>query len=331
METIFAQDGVGIDVGKHELVTCIRRSNGVTAPPATFANTSIGFGKFRVHLQRHGIAAETPIILESTGPYHWNAARYLVDKGYAAKIVNPLHTKQMARYSIRKRKTDKIDAGQLAFLASQGYGYGFVETKTMAKKKALVRHYWKIRAAAGRLFIHERYMKQYRGITAGTVTPYLLAKCETLKKRVIKEWSTGNDMKYLDSIPGVTPFLAATILAELQPLDRFERVEQIVAFAGLDPSVKQTGGKPGSHGSLSKRGSRILRLALYLAAFGAFHHALRPLYDGYRKRGLKHIEALCIISRKILRIAVALLRKRRVFDPKYLQNELVHRKKIDGT
>lgn len=318
MEIIIASPGIGIDVGKRELVTCIRRSNGVTEPPATFANSSVGLKKFVVHLTQHQIEKETPIILESTGPYHWPAARYLTDHGWVAKIINPLHTRQIARYSIRKRKTDKIDAAQLAFLASQNYGYVFVETKDMARKKALVRHYWKLRSAAGNLAMHERYLKSYRGITAASVAPYLIAKCKTLRERIVRDWNTGNNLKYLDSIPGVTPFLAATILAELQPLDRFQRVDQIIAFAGLDPSVKQTGGKPGNHGGLSKRGSRILRIALYLASFGCFNRIMRPLYDSYRNRGLEHTEALCILSRKILRIAVALLRKRRMFDPKYI-------------
>lgn len=324
METIIASYGVGIDVGKRELMTCIRRSNGVTEPPAAFANSSIGLKKFVVHLTEHSIAKDVPILLESTGPYHWPAARYLADHGYAAKIVNPLHTKHIARYSIRKRKTDKIDAAQLAFLASQQYGYTFVETKEMAQKKALIRHYWKLKMTAGNLFIHERYLKQHRGITAGSVTKYMLERCETLKARIVRDYGGGNDIKYLDSIPGITPFLAATILAELEPLDRFQRVEQIIAFTGLDPAVSQTGGKPGFHGKLTKRGSHVLRHALYMAAFGSFRGGWRTLYDGYRTRGLKHTEVLCILSRKILRTAVALLRKRRMFDPRYTENAHPH-------
>jgi transposase len=318
METIVASPGIGIDVGKHELVTCIRRLDGVTEPPATFTNSSIGLKKFVVHLVDRGVAKTTPIILESTGPYHWPAARYLADHGYLSKVVNPLHTKHIARYSIRKRKTDKIDAAQLAFLASQQYGYTFVETKEMAQKKALIRHYWKLKLTAGNLFIHERYLKQHRGITAASVTKYILERCETLKARIVKDFGIGNDVKYLDSIPGITPFLAITILAELEPLDRFQRIEQIVAFAGLDPAVSQTGGKPGIHGKLTKRGSRTLRHVLFLAALGSFRCAWRPLYDSYRKRGLKHTETLCIISRKILRTAVALLKKRRIFDSNFI-------------
>lgn len=310
---------IGIDVGKRELVARIRRSNGVTEPPAAFPNSSIGLKKFIVHYRKYDIDAETPILLESSGPYHWRAARTLADAGYFVKVANPLHTKQIARLSIRKRKTDKVDAAHLAFLASQNYGYRFIETEDMARKKALVRHYWKLRATATNFLVHERYLKEYRNIARASVSALLVKRCEKLKKEIVKEWSKGNDVKYLDSIPGITPFLAAIILAELLPLTRFERIDQIIAFAGLDPSVKQTGGRNGSHGAISKRGSPTLREALWLAAFGSFSkQPMKSLYTRYKERGLHHNTILCVMGRKILRIAVALLKKRRMFDPKHL-------------
>ncbi len=310
---------VGIDVGKTELVACIRAADGKEAIPAPFPNSSVGLERFLVHLKEHAVGTEDPILLESTGPYHWRAASFLREHGFLSKVANPLHTKQIARHSIRKRKTDRVDAGHIAFLASQGYGYRFVETEEMARKKALVRHYWKLKTTATSFLLHERYLKEYRQLSVPSVHALLTKKCAETRERIVADWSHGNDLKYLDSIPGVSPFLAAVLLAELTPIDRFERIDQIIAYAGLDPSVKQSGGKVGKNGALSKRGSPILRNALYLAAFGSFAHPpMKQVYERYKSRKLPHTTIMCILSRKILRIGVSLLKKRRVFDPKKL-------------
>jgi transposase len=91
---------------------------------------------------------ETPILMESTGAYHWQAARLFADDAWNIRIVNPLEAKKVMRMSVRKRKTDPVDAAQLSFLAQQGYGYRFEETKEMAHGKALVRSYWKLKEIA---------------------------------------------------------------------------------------------------------------------------------------------------------------------------------------
>jgi len=162
-------------------------------------------------------------------------------------------------------------------------------------------------------------LKTYRGIKDESVTKFMIKRCEALKKEIVKDWSKGNDIKYLDSIPGITPFLGATILSELLPLERFKTIDQIVAFSGLDPSIKQTGGKAGHHGHISKRGSPTLRETLFLAAFGSFQRKpMKSIYVRYKARGLHHNTVLCILGRKILRISVSLLKKRRVFDAKKL-------------
>lgn len=310
---------IGIDVGRKELVACIRSSNGLTEPPVSFPNSSIGLKQFLHHLEQNRIVSDEPILLESTGPYHWQAAYTLTQEGYLAKVVNPLHTKQIIRHSIRKRKTDKVDAGHLAFLASQGYGYPFRETSEGVYQKALVRHYWKLRATATSHIMHERYLKEFRGLSRLGISSLVVKRCEKVKKEIIKEFNKGNDLRYLDSIPGITPFLGATLLAELTPLDRFTRLEQIVAYAGLDPSVKQSGGKPARFGRISKRGSPVLRQALFLAAFGCFSkQPFIRIYQRYKGRGLHHNTILCIIARKILRIAVTLLKKRETFKEQHI-------------
>jgi transposase len=240
------------------------------------------------------------------------------DHGWDVRVVNPLMTRQMIRSSIRKRKTDKVDAGHLAFLASQGVGHPFVETAAMARDKALVRHYWRLRKLWARTALRERYLKEFHDIRSA-LGARIERESKACGKAAILALSTGNDLRYLDSIPGVSPMIAATLLAELRPTSRFKTVAQVVAYAGLDPKVIQSGGKAAHYGKLSKRGSPILRHSLFFAAFGAFsREPFARHYRGYRDRGLAHTEALCIIARKILRISFALLQKRTTFNPSYL-------------
>lgn len=314
-----AHNAIGIDVGSKTLVTCIRDGEGTVLSPVTFPNTKGGIGKLIEYFTEHAIEADVPIVLESTGPYHWQAANVLTKEGYLAKVINPLFTKQVLKLSIRKRKTDKVDASHLAFLASQGYGYPFCETEEMVYKKALVRHYWKLRDVATEQAVHERYLRRYRGISKFAVSPPIVKQCEKLRVEIVKQFSKGNDVRYLDSIPGITPFLAANILAELTPLSRFQNTGQLVAFAGLDPQVKQSSDTT-YYGKLSKRGSPALRKVLFLAAFGSFYREpFAPIYQQYKSRGIHHNAILCILSRKILRIAYTLLTKRETFSVEKLK------------
>lgn len=308
--------GVGIDVGKKEMVVAVRSSQSglESAPTISVANSTTGIKKLLKHFDQQALEKTTPVLLESTGPYHWLTARVLADNLWNVKVVNPLHTRNAIRNSVRKRKTDKVDASHLAMLAYQNYGYLFTETAEIAELKALVRHYWYLKHKHTGQMQHENYLKNYRGIKKFTTSPFLKKQLEALEPVIIEKFK-GNDLRYLDSIPGVSPILAATILAELYPLKRFNNPAQFVAVAGLDPSVKQSGGKEPHFGKLSKRGSAVLRYALFCASFGIFtREPWKSVYDRYRDRGLEHIETLCIMSRKLLRIIWALLKNRQEFD-----------------
>jgi transposase len=312
--------GVGIDVGKNEMVVCRRSSQSglVATPTISIPNTTTGIKKLLREFKKQSVESDEPIVLESTGPYHWQAAHDLTQAGFLAKVINPLHTRHAIRNSIRKRKTDKIDAEHLAMLAYQNYGYPFRETREIAELKALTRHYWYLKHQHTGQMQHENYLRNYRGIKKFSTSEYVAKQIEALEPEILSRFK-GNDLRYLDSIPGVTPILAATVLAELYPLNRFSKIEQIIAVSGLDPSVKQSGGKAAHFGKLSKRGSPLLRHALFCSIFGAFtREPWRSLYLNYKERGLHHIEVFCILSRKLLRIMWALLKKRREFDPKYL-------------
>jgi len=121
----------------------------------------------------------------------------------------------------------------------------------------------------------------------------------------------------LGSLPEFGPKTVVVLRAELGDVSRFQRMDQAVAYAGLDIQVKESGKWKGQ-AKLSKRGSGRLRRILYLAAlrctrlegsaFGAYYHRLIA-------RGMRKCEALMAVMRKMLIVAVHLLKTEEEYDP----------------
>ena len=114
--------------------------------------------------------------------------------------------------------------------------------------------------------------------------------------------------KHLQGVPGIGPIHAATIRAELGDVTCFGRVDQVVAYAGLDPRVRQSGAFVGQR-KLSKRGPGALRHALYLATLVATR--CRPeWHERYQKllaSGHSKKESPTILSRALLKVIYHLL------------------------
>lgn len=121
---------------------------------------------------------------------------------------------------------------------------------------------------------------------------------------------------YLTTIIGISDVLAAAILGEIGSVDRFERPEQLVAFAGLDVSVHQSGNFQGNRMKMSKRGSPYLRRAIWQAAFVASFQdpALSQHYKKLRNRGKAHGTAVGAVARKLTHIIFAILRDKKPYE-----------------
>ena len=121
---------------------------------------------------------------------------------------------------------------------------------------------------------------------------------------------------YLTTITGISDVTACVILGEIGSIDRFERPEQLVAYAGLDASVHQSGDFNSSNTRISKRGSPYLRRAIWQAAFVASNHdpALSLYYQKLRKRGKAHGTAIGAVARKLTHIIFAILRDNKPYE-----------------
>ena len=123
---------------------------------------------------------------------------------------------------------------------------------------------------------------------------------------------------YLHTIPGIGIIGAATILAEIGDISRFKNSSALVAFAGIDPTVRQSGEFNSTHNHMSKRGSPYLRHAIFLAATTcSFHNSpLNAYYKKKRDQGKHHLTATGAVARKLTTIIYAVLRDGKPYEPK---------------
>lgn len=121
--------------------------------------------------------------------------------------------------------------------------------------------------------------------------------------------------QYITSIPGIGPVTGAIILAEIGDVHRFAAPEKLVAYAGIDPAVYQSGQFTATQTRMSKRGSPYLRHALWQAAFMATRYdpQLRDYYQRKRAEGKAHGTAVGAVCRKLLHRIYVVLKEQRPY------------------
>ena len=121
---------------------------------------------------------------------------------------------------------------------------------------------------------------------------------------------------FITTIPGIGNTLGAIILSEIGDIHRFDAPGKLVAFAGLDVIVNQSGEFTGTKNKISKRGSPYLRRAIWLAAGRAAFcdPILSAYYQSLRARGKHHLTAVGAVSRKLCNIIFVILSENRPYE-----------------
>lgn len=137
---------------------------------------------------------------------------------------------------------------------------------------------------------------------------YSVAQIELLDSQLCKIESEMTEiMQCIDSvimtIPGIGYLNGGMILGEIGNIHRFSKPCQLLAFAGLDPSVYQSGNFCAKKTRMSKRGSRVLRYALVNAAHNIVKNnaTFKKYYDTKNSEGRTHYNALGHCAGKLVR------------------------------
>jgi len=118
------------------------------------------------------------------------------------------------------------------------------------------------------------------------------------------------------TIPGIGPVNGGMILGEIGDITRFSDPGKLLAYAGLDPTVYQSGNFQARHTRMSKRGSRALRFALVNAAHNVVKNndTFKAYYDLKRSEGRSHYNALGHCAGKLVRVIYKMLTDDIAFD-----------------
>ena len=122
------------------------------------------------------------------------------------------------------------------------------------------------------------------------------------------------DLRILKSIKGIGDITALHFLAEIGDVSRFENYKKLIAYAGLDPTVHQSGKFEGQS-KISKRGNRHLRRVLWLMAtkVARYNRTFREYFLRRRAEGISYKKAILAVAHKLIRVIFAMLSHKTCF------------------
>lgn len=330
---------LGIDVGKDELVAslqqaCLGEQPQVMAPVQTVANSVSGHAKLAhwLHKQLANQDVDLPdvhVIMEATNVYWESCAHHFHSLGCTVSVVNPAQIKFFAKSTLRRGKTDAMDAEIIARFglimqpsAWQPLSPAMVQIKQLVREReALLREHLQqsnhlkallqgqyatplvVRLAKQRLRLMERHLKMIEA---------------ALGEAFAGDAALQAQLDLLLSIPGFGFITAATVLAETNGFETLTDGHQVAAYAGLAPAPNQSG-HANRRGTISKMGNARLRRIAYLAALGASRSQspFKTFYQSLRERGKPPKVALVAVARKLLRVGLAVVKSGQPYQATY--------------
>lgn len=340
------------------------------------------------------------IALESTGHYSQRIVHFFLKQGFEVYHINPLISHSIKNSVVRKVKTDRVDALELArLLFVHTFRPTTMPQEQLANLKVLTRtrgHLVEQRAKSvnqlqcaieqiaplfpsvlnpgsltaltlvskfpspcewikkanqkvimdmletlprkGKTYAHQKYASlvscaedaQVTGISLSAYTSTIQCFASVVQSLDVQIKAIDDQIKALSeqlpevallrSIPGIGDTLAPIILGEIGDMKRFVN-KQLVAFSGIDPSVKQSGNFVGTKNKVTKRGSPFLRHALYIAATTSVRKESKGsqvnsvIYEYYQRKieTKTKKQALGAVMNKLLRIIFSVLKNRQSF------------------
>lgn len=258
------------------------------------------------------------VVLEATGGFEKMIVVELTRVGLPIVVTNPKRVRAFARSTGRLAKTDKLDASLLAH-------FGFAvrpEPRTLPNEneERLTGLLTRRRQIVDMLTVEKNRLQTVRVEMRTDIVEHIgwlearLTKLdEEINQFVESEPVWKEKDTILQSVPGVGPVTASTLLAMLPELGKLNR-QQIAALVGVAPVNKDSGRKQGKRRVYGGRAA--VRSVLYMAALSArkFNPVIREFYNRLIDQGKEKKVALIACMRKLLVILNAMLRENQLWQ-----------------
>lgn len=287
-----------------------------------FENTDRGIKKFIRRMVVSGFSiADTTVGVEATGAYHLLFAETLRKGGWNLVVINPLLTNRLNKTTLRKVKTDRVDAVSIRSAVLLGYGYRYTDTPDILRLKTLVQQ----RLGLKKMEIEckqRRHAQAFKERAIDVPIPDCFQGVEANLRKEIKAVErqmaavAEETQTLLRTIPGIGAVSAAGLVAYIGDIRRFGSPEKLTAYIGLDCRVHESGTSVHGKGYLTKRGNKHLRSTLFNAAFIAQRHnpELKAFFEKKLKEGKHHFSALCAVERKLVHLIYAVWKRGTPFE-----------------
>ena len=145
---------------------------------------------------------------------------------------------------------------------------------------------------------------------------HLQKRRDELTKALTKycESTIVEDLRIVTSISGINNIMATALLAEIGQIGNYLSHKHLIAFAGIDPTVYQSGKYEGAS-RISKRGNRHLRRVIWLMTISVIHHnsVFKSYFLKRRNDGQPFKKAVFATAHKLMRVIFAMLSKKTSF------------------
>lgn len=265
------------------------------------------------------LPAGTALAVEATSTYHLQLADLAHQQGHRIYLIDGYRLSNYRKGIGGRVKNDASDARLLARYLNH-------EREHLRPWQPTSKAYRKLQNLLRRRAVLVRntsaLRQSFRDAGLGASIKTALSALKRLEQRLnkeiaqaIEEAGLGEQTKRCRAIEGIGPLTAAA-LNMAYSRGPFRSSDAFIAFLGLDVRVKESGRYSGRR-KLTKQGDPEVRRLLHNAAMAASRtNAWRSTYQHYLDRGLKKIEALTILARKLARIAFALMKTQTLYRPK---------------